>query len=69
MLPLASLRLGIALIEILEKYSRIAERKAEYKTDYSFYFKLLAMYKSGQLTNEELTKKKELQKTLQSFSS
>ena len=68
MLPLASLSLGTVLIEILEKYLRIAERKAEYKTAYSFYLELLAMYKSGELTNEEIIKREnELRKTLQFF--
>ena len=66
MLPLDSLSLGTILIEILEKYLRKAERKTEYKTAYSFYLKLLAMYKSVELTNEEIIKREnELRKTLQ----
>ena len=36
-LPLASLSLGIVLIEILDQYLRIAERKAGHKTAYSSY--------------------------------
>ena len=51
-LPLASLSLGAVLIEILEKYLGIAERKAEYKTAYSLYLELLFMYKSRQLINQ-----------------
>jgi len=58
MLTLYSLFFGIALIEILEKYLRIADRKAEYKTAYSFYLELLAICKSGEITNEEITNEK-----------
>jgi len=43
------------LIEILEKYLRIAKRKADYKTAYS---ELVDMYKIGELTNEEKIKRK-----------
>ena len=68
MFPLASLCLGTVPIEMLEKYLRIAERKAEYKTAYSFYLELLAMHKSGELINEEIIKREnELRKTLQFF--
>ena len=68
MLLLASSILGVVLIEMLEKYLRIAEIKAEYKTPYSFYLELLAMYKAGELINEEIIKRDyELCKTLQFF--
>ena len=68
MLPLASLILVAALIEILEIYLGIARKKAECKTAYSLYLELLAMYKLVELTKEEIIKKEnELRKTLQFF--
>ena len=39
LLPLATLSLGRVLINTLEKYLRIAERKADYKTaDYNSFY-------------------------------
>ena len=68
MLPLASLSLGTVLIEICEKYLRITEGKAEYKTGYSFYLELLAMCKIRELINKEIIKREnELLKMLQFF--
>jgi len=58
----------IALVKILEKHLRIAERKVENKNSYSFYLELLAMHKSGKSVNEETIKREnELRKTLQFF--
>ena len=54
---------------LLEKYLTIAERQAEFKTAYSFYLELLAMYKSGEVVHEGIIKREsELGKPLQFLS-
>src|ERR1700754_1427654 len=55
-LPLAALSLGAALVEVLEKPLKIAQRKEEYRFAYKFYKELLNLYKSGDLNDAEVSK-------------
>ena len=54
LVTVAMLNLGTVLIEILETYLRMAEKRAEFRTSCSFYLESVAVYKSGELINEEI---------------
>jgi hypothetical protein len=55
--PLAALSLGAALIEVLEKPLKINQRKEEYRFAFKFYQELLNLYKSGELSESDISKR------------
>ena len=55
--PLAALSLGAAVIEVLEKPLKIAQRKEEYRFAYKFYQELINLYKSGELNEHDVNKR------------
>jgi hypothetical protein len=55
--PLAALSLGAAFIEVLEQPLKIGQRKEEYRFAYKFYQKLLNLYKAGELSDSDVSKK------------
>jgi hypothetical protein len=66
--PLAALSLGAAFIEVLEQSLKIDQRKEEYRFAYKFYQELLNLYKAGELSDSDVSKKKaEFNKTLNFF--
>ncbi len=66
--PLASLSLGAALIEVLEQPLKIGQRKEEYRFAYKFYQELLNLYKGGELSEFDVSKREaEFIKTLNFF--
>jgi hypothetical protein len=66
--PLASLSLGAALIEVLEQPLKIGQRKEEYRFAYKFYQELLNLYKAGELSESDVSKREaEFIKTLNFF--
>ncbi len=54
---LAVLSLVAALIEILEQILKIGQRKEEYRFAYKFYQELLNLYKGGELSEFEVSKR------------
>ncbi len=67
-IPLAALSLGAALIEILEQPLKIGQRKEEYRFAYKFYQELLNLYKAGELSESDVSKREaEFIKTLNFF--
>jgi hypothetical protein len=56
-IPLASLSLGTALIEVLELSLKIGQRKEEYRFTYKFYQELLNLFKVGELSDSDVTKR------------
>ena len=63
--PLASLSLGAALIEVLEQPLKIGQRKEEYRFAYKFYQELLNLFKAGELSESDVSKREaEFIKTL-----
>jgi hypothetical protein len=66
--PLASLSLGAALIEVLEQPLKIGQRKEEYRFAYKFYQELLNLFKAGELSESDVSKREaEFIKTLNFF--
>ena len=66
--PLAALSLGAALIEVLEQPLKIGQRKEEYRFTYKFYQELLNLYKAGELSESDVSKREaEFIKTLNFF--
>ena len=66
--PLATLSLGAALIEVLEQPLKIGQRKEEYRFAYKFYQELLNLYKAGELSDSDVNKREaEFIKTLNFF--
>jgi hypothetical protein len=66
--PLASLSLGAALIEMLEQSLKIGQRKEEYRFAYKFYQELLNLYKARELSESDVSKREaEFIKTLNFF--
>jgi hypothetical protein len=66
--PLASLSRGAALIEVLEQPLKIGQRKEEYRFAYKFYQELLNLYKAGELSEFDVSKREaEFIKTLNFF--
>ena len=66
--PLAALSLGATLIEVLEQPLKIGQRKEEYRFAYKFYQELLNLYKGGELSEFEVSKREaEFIKTLNFF--
>lgn len=55
--PLAALSLFAGVIEILEQPLKISQRKEEYRIVYKFYQELLNLYKSGELSENEIRKR------------
>jgi hypothetical protein len=55
--PLAALSLGAALIEVLEQPLKIRQRKEEYRFAYKFYQELLNLYKAGELSESDVSKR------------
>ena len=55
--PLAALSLGAAFIEVLEQSLKIGQRKEEYRFAYKFYQELLNLYKAGELSDSDVSKK------------
>ena len=56
-IPLASLSLGTALIEVLELSLKISQRKEEYRFTYKFYQELLNLFKVGELSDSDVSKR------------
>jgi hypothetical protein len=56
-IPLASLSLGTALIEVLELSLKIGQRKEEYRFTYKFYQELLNLFKVGELSDSDVSKR------------
>jgi hypothetical protein len=54
---LAALSLGAALIEVLEQPLKIDQRKEEYRIVYKFYQELLNLYKAGELSDSDVSKR------------
>ena len=54
---LAVLSLVAALIEILEQILKIGQRKEEYRFAYKFYQELLNLYKGGELSEFDVSKR------------
>jgi hypothetical protein len=66
--PLAALSLGAAFIEVLEQPLKIGQRKEEYRFAYKFYQELLNLYKAGELSDSDVSKREaEFIKTLNFF--
>jgi hypothetical protein len=55
--PLAALSLGAALIEVLEQPLKIGQRKEEYRFAYKFYQELLNLFKAGELSESDVSKR------------
>ena len=55
--PLATLSLGAAFIEVLEQPLKISQRKEEYRFAYKFYQELLNLYKVGELSESDVSKR------------
>ena len=55
--PLAALSLGAAFIEVLEQSLKIGQRTEEYRFAYKFYQELLNLYKAGELSDSDVSKK------------
>jgi hypothetical protein len=55
--PLAALSLGAALIEVLEQPLKIGQRKEEYRFAYKFYQELLNLFKAGELSEYDVSKR------------
>ena len=55
--PLATLSLGAALIEVLEQPLKISQRKEEYRIAYKFYKELLNLYKVEELNDSDVSKR------------
>jgi hypothetical protein len=55
--PLAALSLGAALIEVLEQPLKIGQRKEEYRIAYKFYKELLNLFKVGELSDSDVSKR------------
>jgi hypothetical protein len=67
-IPLAALSLGVAFIEVLEQPLKIGQRKEEYRFAYKFYQELLNLYKAGELSDSDVSKREaEFIKTLNFF--
>ena len=67
-LPLATLSLGATFIELLEQPLKIGQRKEEYRFAYKFYQELLNLYKGGELSEFDVSKREaEFIKTLNFF--
>ena len=56
-IPLASLSLGTALIEVLELSLKIGQRKEEYRFTYKFYQELLNLFKVEELSDSDVSKR------------
>ena len=66
--PLAALSLGATLIEVLEQPLKIGQRKEEYRFAYKFYQELLNLFKAGELSESDVSKREaEFIKTLNFF--
>jgi hypothetical protein len=66
--PLAALSLGATLIEVLEQPLKIGQRKEEYRFAYKFYQELLNLFKAGELSESDISKREaEFIKTLNFF--
>ncbi len=66
--PLAALSLGATLIEVLEQPLKIGQRKEEYRFAYKFYQELLNLFKAGELSEFDVSKREtEFIKTLNFF--
>lgn len=66
--PLAALSLGATFIEVLEQPLKIGQRKEEYRFVYKFYQELLNLYKGGELSESDVSKREaEFIKTLNFF--
>ncbi len=55
--PLAALSLGATLIEVLEQPLKIGQRKEEYRFAYKFYQELLNLFKAGELSESDVSKR------------
>ena len=67
-LPLAVLSLGATFIEVLEQPLKIGQRKEEYRFVYKFYQELLNLFKAGELSESDVSKREaEFIKTLNFF--
>ncbi len=68
LVPLAVLSLGATFIEVLEQPLKIGQRKEEYRFAYKFYQELLNLYKGGELSESDVSKREaEFIKTLNFF--
>ena len=68
LVPLAVLSLGAAFIEVLEQPLKIGQRKEEYLFAYKFYQELLNLYKGGELSEFDVSKREaEFIKTINFF--
>ncbi len=65
----AELSLGVAFIEVLEQQLKIGQRKEKYRFAYKFYQEFLKIYKDGELSESDVSKREaEFIKTLNFFS-
>ncbi len=63
--PLTVLSLGAALIQVLEHTSKIGQWQEGYRFAYKFYQVLLNIYKAGELSDSNISKREaEFIKTL-----
>jgi hypothetical protein len=56
-IPLAALSLGSALIEVLKLPLKVGQRKEEYRFAYKFYQELLNLFKVGELSDFDVSKR------------
>jgi hypothetical protein len=56
-IPLAYLSLGTVLIEVLELSLKIGQRKEEYRFSNKFYQELLNLFKVGELSDSDVSKR------------
>ena len=56
-LPLAALSLSVGILEIVRKNLKLQERTQEFKIAAKLYTNLLALYKSNDITEDEIYKK------------
>ncbi|GFY22437.1 uncharacterized protein TNCV_2176981 [Trichonephila clavipes] len=59
MVPLAALSLSVGIVEVIDKALNIVERKEEDKQSYKFYKQLLNLYKTREISEEEVYKREE----------
>ena len=65
---MAVLSLGATFIEVLEQPLKIGQRKEEYRFAYKFYQELLNLYKGGELSEFDVSKREtEFIKTINFF--